>query len=472
MHASLVFDVEDPITPESDDVALWLADVLAEEGVTGTFFVTGAKARALEERGRDDVIEALAAHDVCYHSDTHSVHPTMAEYCEGKGWFEGIEETHERERAGIESVERVFDTEVRAFGRTGGSYAPQAHAALAERGIDYAYCPFSHPNAEIFRYVGAVTLGMHTLGFDARLPDDDAFAERLDWLDEHLDERAASGADPEWVGVFAAHPTRVRATEFWDAVNFADGASPPPEEWEPPALRPAADMAAAKANFRELVRFVRDDARIEMTPVGDLVAAYADRPADLSPETLLEAAEEAAEGETIGVERAVSPAEVAVGFAEVVRAGSLRGVERRDVYGPTADPPREPETDRVSAADLRAAAGDLLAAVADEGALPASVSVDGDEVGLGSLYLALAGGVRALAEDEAENGESGESVDAIRLRAPEPYPAVAREVETALPEVHAGWPIHRSDLDSGELTRHAMRQTWTLARAGPRPGSR
>ena len=58
----VTFDVEDYITPEAeriDDIPKWLADIMSE-GVTGTFFVIGEKARALEQRGRRDVIEAMA----------------------------------------------------------------------------------------------------------------------------------------------------------------------------------------------------------------------------------------------------------------------------------------------------------------------------------------------------------------------------------------------------------------------------
>jgi hypothetical protein len=49
------FDVEDYITPESeriDDIPKWLAEIMSDEGVTGTFFVIGEKARSLEKRGR------------------------------------------------------------------------------------------------------------------------------------------------------------------------------------------------------------------------------------------------------------------------------------------------------------------------------------------------------------------------------------------------------------------------------------
>ncbi len=49
------FDVEDYTTPASegiDDIPKWLAEIMSEEGVTGTFYVIGEKARSLEQRGR------------------------------------------------------------------------------------------------------------------------------------------------------------------------------------------------------------------------------------------------------------------------------------------------------------------------------------------------------------------------------------------------------------------------------------
>jgi len=44
--ATSVFDVEDPITPESDDVAPWPVEIAAEEGLEATFSVTGANPHA------------------------------------------------------------------------------------------------------------------------------------------------------------------------------------------------------------------------------------------------------------------------------------------------------------------------------------------------------------------------------------------------------------------------------------------
>src|SRR5215469_7273449 len=92
------FDTEDYILPPSDDAAKRLADFLTAEGVPATFKVVGEKARTLERRGRKDVIAALRKHDIGYHSNTHSQHPTPAEYESVLDWATGVEEFTRRER--------------------------------------------------------------------------------------------------------------------------------------------------------------------------------------------------------------------------------------------------------------------------------------------------------------------------------------------------------------------------------------
>ena len=84
----VTFDVEDYISPESehiDDIPKWLAEIMSEEGVTGTFFVIGEKARSFEKRGRRDVIAAMAKHDIGSHTNFGSIHPTVTEELEKAG---------------------------------------------------------------------------------------------------------------------------------------------------------------------------------------------------------------------------------------------------------------------------------------------------------------------------------------------------------------------------------------------------
>src|SRR5439155_24702869 len=86
VYVVLWFDTEDYILPASDDAALRVADFLSQEKVRATFKVGGEKARTLERRGREDVINALKKHEIGYHSNWHSVQPTPAMYLSNLGW--------------------------------------------------------------------------------------------------------------------------------------------------------------------------------------------------------------------------------------------------------------------------------------------------------------------------------------------------------------------------------------------------
>ena len=53
------FDVEDYITPESDDALKGLLEVFEACGVQATWKMVAEKARVLEGRGRSDVVRLL-----------------------------------------------------------------------------------------------------------------------------------------------------------------------------------------------------------------------------------------------------------------------------------------------------------------------------------------------------------------------------------------------------------------------------
>src|SRR5881397_4090954 len=81
----LWFDTEDYLLPADDDASRRLAEMLTERKIRATFKLVGEKARVLEKRGRRDVIAALKKHDIGYHANFHSVHPTPSEYLADAG---------------------------------------------------------------------------------------------------------------------------------------------------------------------------------------------------------------------------------------------------------------------------------------------------------------------------------------------------------------------------------------------------
>ncbi|MBP1767872.1 MAG: hypothetical protein H6P98_1987, partial [Candidatus Aminicenantes bacterium] len=144
MFLVLNFDVEDYTTPVAegiDDIPKWLAETMSEERVTGTFFVIGEKARSLEERGRRDVIAAMAGHDIGSHTNRGSIHQTVTEQLENAGWEDGLRLMLEQESAGIRDLERIFGVPVATLARHGGSYGPQLVGALGLLKAGYSGSP-------------------------------------------------------------------------------------------------------------------------------------------------------------------------------------------------------------------------------------------------------------------------------------------------------------------------------------------
>src|SRR5689334_3905661 len=130
------FDTEDFLLPADDDATERLCEMFTERGVHATFKLVGEKARVLEKRGRTDVIEALKKHDIGYHSNFHSVHPTPSEYLADCDLLDGIAEFVRREGGGAADVRRILSRETLAcYGQPGSSWASQAIAALPQIGV-------------------------------------------------------------------------------------------------------------------------------------------------------------------------------------------------------------------------------------------------------------------------------------------------------------------------------------------------
>ncbi len=253
VYVLLWFDTEDYVLPAADDAALRLARDLTKLGVRATFKVVGEKARALEARGRKDVIQALAAHDIGYHSDTHSLPPAPAVYLRTLGFLEGAAEFERRERRGLADVRGAFGVMPSCYGQPGASWGPQTNLALRRLGIPVYLDEGSHVGLDHqpFWYGGLLyvfNIGRFTLR--ANLDDESRLPGTLRAFDAAAEELRARGG-----GVISIyyHPTEFVTTEFWDAVNFAHGVYPEPGEWKMPRRR---SPEASELAYRILNRFV------------------------------------------------------------------------------------------------------------------------------------------------------------------------------------------------------------------------
>src|SRR6185295_11726477 len=129
----LWFDTEDYLLPADDDAALRLATMLTQRSIRATFKLVGEKARVLEKRGRRDVIAALQKHDIGYHANFHSVHPTPSEYLADCGLLDGVAEFVRREGGGAADVRRIFNVPtLSCYGQPGSSWGSQTLAGLKQ----------------------------------------------------------------------------------------------------------------------------------------------------------------------------------------------------------------------------------------------------------------------------------------------------------------------------------------------------
>ena len=454
----ICFDVEDYTSPETagmDDIPKWLAEIMTEEGVTGSFFVIGEKARMMETRGRRDAIEAMARHDIGSHTNFGSIHPTVTEILENASWDQGKETMLQNERAGFDELQRIFGQRPATLARHGGSYGPQLAGALSQMNAGYVYSPVGLPGHNAVWFCN--TLNFHGEGdygfFDDAYYRDDLFDPMLEALDSLI---STSVRDIDVLAFFANHPSKVRSIQFWD-FNYYKGANPGPDEWKTPELRPLETMQTAQKNFRRLVRYLNSRDDIELTTFRELMERFSFQETEISGEVLGAMAVRILEENRIPMDVPYSAAEIfsalASSLEEYRREHKLPAqVPIQRPFGPLEMPEHIPEFDRIPADGILELAGLAMAYITETNHLPSHLTYDGKRIGTGSL-LALLSEMYVKIHD---------APDFLITRAFEGYPSANDDF--ILPNVAAckDWPVHREDLDMSQLIEMTKLQLWTL----------
>ena len=460
---TLWFDTEDYILPQDDEATKRLAEMLTRLGVRATFKVVGEKARVLERRGRADVIQVLRAHEIGYHSDTHSQPPTVAGYLQHAGWDDGVAEFLRREAQGALDVERILGSKPTAYGQPGNSWAPQAYPALRRMGIQLYLDEADHVGVDDqpFFYGGMLnvfrmrsTLARMELKGGSSLSDGKArFAAAADRV------RAKGGGT---VSIYY-HPCEWVQMAFWDAVNFSNGANPPRSAWKQPGVRPAAETERAFADFEQFISFIKEQPGVRFVTASDLLRLYADEAATrrFGSDDLLAAAR-AVQGQqnfVVNPAYALSVADMfslltqaAAGFS--AHAALPASVTIRPLDGPAA--PFVPVAGTLSAAfpwdAFARATADVVAYSASMGRIPSEVWVGSENVSP-SDYLAMVG---ATVEAIVTTGERP-----ARIGRRSATFAADRYVAADSPELWS-WPIFPKGFHAPRIMELARLQAWTL----------
>jgi peptidoglycan/xylan/chitin deacetylase (PgdA/CDA1 family) len=455
---TVVFDVEDYTTPASeglDDIPLWLAETMTEVGVKGTFFVIGEKARSLEQRGRTDVIAAMARHDIGSHTNRGSIHPTVTEQLELADWDDGVALMREQEAEGIADLERIFGVPVTALARHGGSYGPQLVTALGEMGRGYVYSPVSLPGHNAVWFCNTLNFHGEYGGFDNTYFRNDSFEPVFEELKQSFD------GDIESVDVlnfFACHPCKVRTIQFWD-FNYYYGANPDSADWRTPDMRPLESMETARENFRRLMVYLKEREDIRIVGYQELMERFSSQPTAVRRRVLEDAAERVIAEQKAVIHAGFSPAEIFAALAQSIqehaRTSRLPGsVDRISPLGPMLMPMEDPETDQVLRDQALVLAGEADEFISTEGYLPPWLTVDGARIGTGSLLV--------LFSELFLDLTAGDAQESHRLTAFEAWPKEHDEEIVRRVESYKDWPVHRTDLDMSRIVEFTRLQLWTL----------
>jgi hypothetical protein len=460
VYVVLWFDTEDYLLPASDDAALHLAEFLTREKVRATFKVVGEKARTLERRGRKDVIEALKKHEIGYHANYHSVQPTPALYLSNLGWDDGVAEFDRRERPGFDDVKRIFGVAPSCYGQPGSSWGPQSYGAMNKWGMEVYLDAGNHVRLDDKPYYYCGILNLYKLAYQMRA---NLTEPRLLEKAEQDFVAARSKVTAEGGGVVSIfyHPCEFVHKEFWDGVNFRNGANPPRERWQLPPAKTPEESKVAYQVFEEYIRFLKRYPDVQFITATEAAKLYRDqaRGRTFTAAEVKDIAAAVAEDVTFQKhgDYALSAAEVFALLNEYVAehgAGRKPGALGllRTLYGPTNWVAPAPDPLSIDGNQFLRTAADVADFLRKQRRIPTSVW-------LGSLPVPPEMYLRGLAEVALALADGKSMPETVALKPAKL--AAAAHVADDDPRLW-GWIIFPRGFRAPAMMELAKRQAWTL----------
>jgi hypothetical protein len=476
-------DTEDYETPAADEAELLWARMFARHGIRACFCVVGEEARALRDRGRRDVLTALAGHEIASHSDMHSAHPTPAEYLEPLSWNDGVRRFLAEEGRGVRDLRDLLGQQPGAWCKPGNSWGAAVPYAAGLLGMPvFCDAPFEWAPGRPLRYAGGLLLRYHT-SFDRyfNAPQAGRFEQmRADMealLAQRQEEAGAEGRTPGAI-VMYTHPCRTLTAAF--PSNFSAGKETPRGEWQPSPLRPEGEVQALRRDFDAFLRWIvelRANGRVVLTTYRELEGAHRLPPAPWLETAEVVALAQALAGDGASLEprvvggHALSPAEqlglLTWALARRAEGGALPPeVPLRRLLGPI-DAEDDPQEDP-AAGPARSLAVSLEEAVAGAGAasdtcsvgqaVPRWTRVGQHDLGPGGLTRLAARALRAVAAGAAPETQ-------LTVPAGGDTTVLAGREDLRRLRFHDTWSVFPPQFEGQRLIRQARWQTWSAAPA-------
>ncbi|WP_135546654.1 polysaccharide deacetylase family protein [Paenibacillus cymbidii] len=441
----LWFDVEDYITPQSRESFLAVLRMLNERGVKGIFKIVGEKARVLLEHGRTDIAEALAPHEIGYHTNLHSQHPVMSEYLEPVGFAEGAALFDAKERVGLDDVARFTGKASMTFGQPGYSWAPHAYPVLRRWGVPVYVDDHDHLSLEGKPFWYGGLLSFTDLKGTMRM---DLKPDGLERAKADFDRLLAdfAGEPIAFVSIYY-HPCEFACTSFWDKHNFGRGKSTPREQWQPSPLRPEGEMELYVERLGQFIDYTLAAGDVAYITSKEALGLESSASGAIAAANVRGLA--AAVGSELGfvrlADRALSASEQFSLFRQYMLGRELTA---ETVYGP--------ERDFVSEGDGPLTVAGIKRAIAEEGPsvcgypqLPDAYVVDGRRINPVDLTCTMAAAI-------AQGAGDGDAVPLVRGR------LTAADYAGDNDLWGPRWSIFPLDFRAPNLVRLSKLQAWTL----------
>ena len=423
---------------------------MTRQGLTAGVCVVGELARALRARGREDVIAAMARHEIGYHSNLHSMHPTWAEYLDTMSFEEGVARVLREEARGLADVAETFGQHPAAWVEPGVSWGPPVVLAMAQLGVPiFGDLPLEAGPGRPLWYMGALGLSYHC-SFDRyfAVPR----AERLARMQADFAARCRAH-DGGYVLMYT-HPCRLFTARFTD--SFTAGKQTPREGWRPSPLRPQQEIRELMEDCDRFLGWAVAQPGVEPTSYRALYQRLQPPAAAWIASGALLADDPAAPLDARTIQgQVLSPAEVfgAVAYALAELAAGRAVPPRlpvRRLLGPTRTPPRWEGPHTVSGRDVGASAAWVDRFCWSERAVPAAIPIGAEEIGPGTWLQAAARVLR-----------SGGLPSSIEVPPGEEYPALARGEAFQRVTFTGKWTEFPPDFEGQNVIELARLQTWT-----------
>src|SRR5439155_11322656 len=192
------------------------------------------------------------------------------------GWDDGVAEFDRREGPGFEDVKRIFGVTPSCYGQPGSSWGPQSYGAMKKWGMQVYLDAGEHVRLRDrpCYYCGILNLYRlaHLLRADLNNPKELAAAEQK--FAAARDQLLAEGGG---VVSIMYHPCEFVHKEFWDGVNFRQGANPPRSQWRLPPMKSPEETRASYQVFEDYIRFIKRFADVRFATASDAARLYRDR---------------------------------------------------------------------------------------------------------------------------------------------------------------------------------------------------